>query len=220
MNQATSHSASGRVAPPPACWSCRADAGTGSDLFCAACGAVQPPGAADHFARLGLPRCFAIDLAELDRRYFALQRQLHPDRFVRRAPRERAISQSQAASLNEAYETLRDPLSRAVYLLRLQGVELEPPGGQTISDPDLLMEAMEMREALAEAGDAASVAVLARRIESERAAALTTLATAFAAGARDAARKAALRLKYLGKLAEDIRARRAAPGATAAKAVS
>lgn len=217
MNQATPHSASGRVAALPPCWSCRA-AGGGGELFCAACGAVQAPGSADHFDRLGLPRRFAVDLGELDRRYFALQRQLHPDRFVRRSPRERALSQSQAASLNDAYETLRDPLSRAVYLLRLQGVELEPPGGQTISDPDLLMEAMEMREALAEAGDAAAVAALARRIETERAAALATLGTAFAAGGRDEARKATLRLKYLGKLAEDIRARRTVPAAT--KAVS
>jgi molecular chaperone HscB len=218
MDQATTHSASGRVATLPPCWSCLA---AGADaLFCAACGVVQPPGQVDHFARLGLPRGFALDEAELDRRYFGLQRQLHPDRFVRRPPRERAISQSQAASLNEAYEALRDPLSRAVYLLRLQGIDLEPPSGQTISDPDLLMEAMEMREALAEADDAAAVAAVAERVEAERCAALATLAKTFADGARDAARKATLRLKYLVKLDDDIRARRAAMRAADTKAVS
>jgi len=207
------HSASGRAPAAPACWSCRAE-GAGA-LFCAACGAVQPPGAADHFARLGLKRGFAVDKAELDRRYFALQRQLHPDRFVRRPPRERAISQSQAASLNEAYDVLRDPLSRAVYLLRQDGIDLEPASGQTISDPDLLMEAMEMREALAEAGDAPAVAAIAARVETDRQAALATLGQAFAAGGNDGARKATLRLKYLVKLAEDVRARRAAMGAKA-----
>ena len=217
MDQATTHSASGRVATLPPCWSCLA-AGAGG-LFCGACGVVQPPGQVDHFARLGLPCGFALDEAELDRRYFALQRQLHPDRFVRRAPRERAISQSQAASLNEAYEALRDPLGRAVYLLRLQGIDLEPPSGQTISDPDLLMEAMEMREALAEAGDAAAVAMVAARVEVERRTALATLAKAFADGGRDAAREATLRLKYLVKLDDDIRARRAAMGAAETKAV-
>lgn len=210
MDQANTHSATGAV---PACWSCHVpdvDA-----LFCQACGAVQPPGAADHFARLGIARGFALDKAELDRRYFALQRRLHPDRFVRRPARERAISQSQAASLNEAYETLRDPLSRAVYLLRLQGIDLEPAGGRTIGDPDLLTEAMEMREALADAGDAAAIAKLAAQVETDRGAAMAAVEKAFAVGGGDAARKATLRLKYLAKLAEDIRGRRAALGARA-----
>jgi molecular chaperone HscB len=218
MDQAITHSASARAAGTPSCWSCQA-AGAGG-LFCAACGAVQPAGPVDHFARLGLPRTFAIDEAELDRRYFALQRQLHPDRFVRRLPRERAISQSQAASLNEAYEALRDPLRRAVYLLRLDGIELEPASGQTISDSDLLAEAMEMREALSEAADAASVAKFAGRVETARQTAMAALCKAFAGGGSEAARKATLRLKYLAKLGDDIRARRAAMRAGETKAAS
>src|SRR5689334_3454791 len=111
-------------AQPVACWSCRGAVAPGLP-FCPTCRAVQPPGGADHFARLGLDRGFDVDTAELDRRYFALQRQLHPDRFVAKSPRERAIAQSQAASLNDAYETLKDPLARAVYLLKLGGIEVE-----------------------------------------------------------------------------------------------
>ena len=198
--------ASDALAPVP-CWSCRKAA---DGLFCGACGAVQPPGPADHFARLGLARRFAVETAELDRRYFALQRQLHPDRFVKKSPRERAVSQSQAASLNDAYETLRDPLSRAIYLLRLEGIELEPASGQTISDPALLMEAMEMREKLAEATDGRAVQAVAAEVEAERAAGFAHLAQAFERGDAKQARTQTLRLKYLTKLADDIRARRAA----------
>ncbi len=189
------------------CWSCNQAA---HGLFCGACGVVQPPGTLDHFQRLGLERGFAVETAELDRRYFALQRQLHPDRFVKKTPRERAVSQIQAASLNEAYETLRDPLARAVYLLRLQGIELEPASGQTISDPALLMEAMEMREALSEAADDETVQAVAADVESQRKAGFDQLATAFAQNDTTRARTQALRLKYLTKLADDIRARRAA----------
>lgn len=195
------------AAAAAACWACRAPA---EGLFCPGCGAVQPPGDRDHFTRLGVAPGFALDAADLDRRYFALQRQLHPDRFVKKSPRERAISQSQAASLNAAYEILRDPLSRAVYLLRLQGIDLEPAGGQTISDPVLLMEAMEMREALAEAADDHAVLAIGGQVEADRAAAQAALAKAFAAADLAAARTQALRLKYLTKLAEDIRGRRAA----------
>jgi len=192
---------------PVACWSCQKAA---EGLFCGACGVVQPPGSIDHFQRLGLARGFDVATAELDRRYFALQRQLHPDRFVKKTPRERAVSQSQAASLNEAYETLRDPLGRAVYLLRLQGIELEPASGQTISDPVLLMEAMEMREALSEAADAEAVQAVADDVESQRKAGFEKLAKAFAENDTAKARTQTLRLKYLTKLADDIRGRRAA----------
>ena len=68
-------------------------AGRAAALFCATCGAVQPPGQTDHFARLGLALGYAVDPALLDRRYFERQRLLHPDRFATRTPRERALSQ-------------------------------------------------------------------------------------------------------------------------------
>src|SRR3954466_5779654 len=93
---------------PAACWSCAGPVDAAA-LFCGTCSAVQPPRITDHFTRLSLPVAFGVNLADLDRRYFAAQRQLHPDRFATRTPRERAISQSQAVSLNEAYETLKDP---------------------------------------------------------------------------------------------------------------
>lgn len=179
-------------------------------LFCAGCRAVQPPGSLDHFARLGLRAGFTLDAADLDRRYFALQRQLHPDRFVTKSARERAISQSQAASLNEAYATLKDPLERAVYLLKRMGIEVDPGNGATNKDSALLMEAMEMREALSGAVDAAAVQRVAVDAEAERAKALNAVAAAFAVGDREAARAAVLRLKYLTRMGDEIRARRAA----------
>jgi len=206
----TTHAQTGADPRAPApCWSCHAPVRPG-ELFCAACRAVQPPGSLDHFARLGLEAEFALDAADLDRHYFALQRQLHPDRFATKSAKERAISQSQAISLNEAYEALKHPLERAVYLLRRAGIDIDPGDGATIKDPALLTEAMEMREALAEAGDADAVAKIATRAEADRGQALAAVAAAFAAGNCDAARAAVLRLKYLTRMADEIRARRAA----------
>ncbi|MGQ0676067.1 MAG: Fe-S protein assembly co-chaperone HscB [Rhodospirillales bacterium] len=210
---AKSEPASGAAAPTP-CWSCHAPVAPG-EAFCGACRAVQPPGERDHFQRLGLPEAFALDTADLDRRYFQLQRQLHPDRFVARPAKERALSQSQAASLNAAYETLKHPLERAVYLLKRMGIEIDPGDGATIKDSALLTEAMEMREALAGAVDAAAVARIAAKAEAERKQALAAVAEAFARADRDAARAAVLRLKYLTKMGDEIRARRAALRAAA-----
>ena len=136
-----------------ACWSCRGPVAEMA-LFCGTCAAVQPPGQADHFTRLGLGFGFDVDPGLLDRRYFERQRQLHPDRFVTRTARERALSQSQATAINEAYETLKDPLRRADYLLHLGRNGAAPEGCHLVNDLELLTEAMELREALAEAGTA------------------------------------------------------------------
>ena len=161
----------------------------------------------DHFARLGLPAALDLEPASLDRAYFALQRQWHPDRFVGRPPEERARASTEAAGLNDAYRTLKDPLSRAVYFAGLKGVEL-PADGKTIDDPDLLMEAMEAREALHEAESAERVDVLAAEARREMQAALASLASLFLRDDKPAIRKALLRLRYLDKFAEEARARR------------
>jgi molecular chaperone HscB len=161
----------------------------------------------DHFARLGLPAALDLEAASLDRAYFALQRQWHPDRFVAKPPEERARASVEAAALNDAYRTLKDPLSRAVYLAGLKGVEL-PGDGKTIDDPDLLMEAMEAREELHEAPSGEAVDALAAKARDDMNKAMAGLGSLFLANDRAAIRKTLLRLRYLDKFAEEARARR------------
>jgi molecular chaperone HscB len=161
----------------------------------------------DHFARLGLPAALELDAGMLDKAYFAGQRQWHPDRFVAKPPEERARASSEAAALNEAYRTLKNPLDRAVYLATLRGVEL-PGDGRTIDDPDLLMEAMEAREELEETGSVQAVDTLAAKVRGDVDEALKALGSLFLANDKPAIRKALLRLRYLDKFAEEARARR------------
>jgi molecular chaperone HscB len=160
----------------------------------------------DHFARLGLPAALDLEPASLDRAYFALQRRWHPDRFANSPPDERARASAEAAALNDAYRTLKDPLLRAVYLAGLKGVEL-PGDGRTIDDPDLLMEAMEAREGLHEATTAEAVDMLARRARDDMNDLLSGLGRLLLRDDKPAIRKALLRLRYLDKFAEEARAR-------------
>jgi molecular chaperone HscB len=195
-----------QTAAPVACWSCGGPVAPDA-LFCGTCRIVQPPRALDHFARLGVPRGFVVDLRDLDRRYFSLQRQLHPDRFATRSPRERAISQSQAVSLNEAYDALKAPLLRAEYLLSLAG---QPIGDEkTIRDPELLIEQMERRESLAEARDAAGVETCIGAAVADSMAIEREIGDAFSARDLAGARRATLRLRYLQRLVDEARARHA-----------
>ena len=162
----------------------------------------------DHFARLKLPVVLQLDAAALDRSYFALQRQWHPDRFIGKPPEERAKASAEAAALNEAYRTLKDPLGRAIYMAELKGIAL-PGDGKTIDDPDLLTEVMDAREELQEASSVGEVDALAKFAREDLEQALSGLPRLFEANDKAAIRKALLRMRYLDKFAEEARARRA-----------
>ena len=75
----------------------------------------------NHFELFGLPARFGVDAATLEARYRELQREVHPDRFAAAPQPERRVSMQLATRVNEAYQTLKSPLRRAVYILRLRG---------------------------------------------------------------------------------------------------
>lgn len=190
-----------------ACWSCKGPVKAGRP-FCDTCKAVQPPGQVDHFRRLGLEATFDVDVARVEARYFELQRQLHPDRFATRSAREKALSQQQAVALNEAYETLKDNLKRADYLLEMRGLEEQPEGCHLVNDQALLMESMELREALAEAETPTDVDKVANRAAGDINVCVADLSGAFKDFDMERACYLATRLKYLTKLADEARQRR------------
>jgi molecular chaperone HscB len=189
------------------CWSCHGPV-AGRALFCHTCGAVQPPRQLDHFARLGLERNFDINAADLDRRYFGFQRNLHPDRFARRAAKERVIAESQSASLNQAYETLKEPLTRAAHLLELAGIRSAAAHAATVDDEELLTEAMENREALMEAETVEVVDALTAKALAAAVNCLADLGKAFREGDLEGANRLATRLRYWRKLGEEARGKR------------
>ena len=78
----------------------------------------------DYFSFFGLPRKLAIDLADLDVRFRALSRQFHPDFFYNATTAERLASLERASYLNDAYRVLKQPLDRAEYLLKLEGLPI------------------------------------------------------------------------------------------------
>jgi len=113
---------------------------------------------ANPFETLGLAPTFALDPASLEQRQRELNRAVHPDRHAGKSPAERRQALSRAMDINLAYRTLRDPASRAEALFELLGA-----GGtreSTISDPVLLLEMLEQREALEQARQSKDLARL------------------------------------------------------------
>jgi molecular chaperone HscB len=78
-----------------------------------------------YFAIFSLPQHLKIDTAALEKSFYSLSRKLHPDRFVSRPLDEQEAALAESSRLNDAYRTLKDPVSRTEYLLKLEGVELE-----------------------------------------------------------------------------------------------
>lgn len=144
-----------------------------SPACCLACGAIGDFESADHFALLGVPRSFDLRDDELRENYLRLARQAHPDRIAAgRADRaERGLALS--ARLNEAYETLRDPVRRAEYLLAQAGGE-SPADDRTVPQ-EVLMETLMLREEIDEARAAKNKAALETLREQARAGFSATL---------------------------------------------
>lgn len=90
---------------------------------------------ADFFAFLGLPRRLNIDMPLLEQRFRELSRQYHPDYFYNAPPRERVAALERSSHLNDAYRTLRNPVSRIEYLLRLEGLPVAASGPAAAGGP-------------------------------------------------------------------------------------
>ncbi len=100
----------------------------------------------NYFELFDLPVGFAVDQEGLSLRYRELQRIAHPDRFAAGSDQERRMAVQFASYVNEGFRTLKDPLSRARYLLEQRGIALDE--ADTRMDPAFLMEQMELREQL------------------------------------------------------------------------
>ena len=133
------------------CWHCAGRAGM--HLVCVSCEAPQPlPRTVDLFSVLGLPRRLVVDRDELERRFHDASRAVHPDRHQVAADRSRELSLVASATVNRAYRTLRDPISRGRYWLELHGAPLGDRNNRVPPElAALVFETQELLEALRDA---------------------------------------------------------------------
>lgn len=163
----------------------------------------------NHFQLFGLAQSYLIDTTRLEQQYRALQAQVHPDKSAHLGEAEQRVAMQRATLVNEAYQTLRNPLRRARYLLQLNGVDTQEETN-TAMPLDFLMAQMEWREAVAEAQqarDAGALGELETRLSHETRELEAQLAVKIDAG-KDYAAAAGLvrKLRFMEKLAEEIHA--------------
>ena len=103
----------------------------------------------DHFSLFNLPPSFRVDTSVLDQRYREAQARVHPDKYVQSGDTERRLSLQWATRVNEAYQMLKKPLSRAQYLLKIRNHPIDAENNLAMPS-DFLMDHMEWREAVFE----------------------------------------------------------------------
>lgn len=194
---------------PPLCWKCGSNI-KGTTFFCknTTCAAIQPiKTPAPNYYDLLLPghyksvdqilsHGFNVPPDELKKHFFRLQRDLHPDKFGSGSNEERQLSEQQSTYINEAYHTLRNPLTRAQYLLSLKGINTADESRTISSDYDkqgFLMTVMDIQEEIENSDDLI-------RIQTENDArmqrTINEISNAFENGQDDIAKRKTMELKY------------------------
>ncbi len=129
------------------CWHCQSE--VSGEYFCERCVKVQPVSKeTDYFTCLGFPRRLTIDQNQIEANFYELSRAFHPDFYQNKTETERQISLANSAMLNTAYRTLKDPIQRAEYLLRLEAGSAKEI--RTAPPSDLFEEILELQEDLDE----------------------------------------------------------------------
>jgi molecular chaperone HscB len=129
------------------CWNCHI--AVRDQHFCPSCNKILPiVNEVDYFTYLGMKRRLSVDLDELEKRFYDLSKQMHPDYHYTGSELEQEVSLEKSTLLNVAYRTLRDPIERAKYMIQLYWGEV--PKEQKKVPQELLMEVMDLQEKLQE----------------------------------------------------------------------
>jgi molecular chaperone HscB len=152
------------------CWHCQSD--IGGEYFCGQCVKVQPLSKeSDYFTTLGLPRKLNIDTGNLETKFYEMSRAFHPDFYEGKSEMERAVSLANSALLNQAYRTLKNPIERVEYLLRLEAGSAKDIQSKAPTDLfETLLEIQEDLEAFqaAKAQSGAATSDIAQRLKGQR----------------------------------------------------
>ncbi|HEX4328853.1 MAG TPA: Fe-S protein assembly co-chaperone HscB [Burkholderiales bacterium] len=161
----------------------------------------------NHFEMFGLPARFAVDDAALDQAFREVQAQVHPDRHAAAGDAGRRVAMQWSTRANEAYQTLKNPLKRATYLLHLRGRDIGAENN-TAMEPAFLMQQMEWREAVEDATAAKNpdaLDVLLRDMREDKKSRYGKLGALLDSGADAPAVEAVRQLMFVDKLEDEIR---------------
>lgn len=162
----------------------------------------------DYFALLQVPVACEIDQAVLEKNYRSLQSRWHPDRFASGSQTEKLAAVQQTSLLNDAYTTLKSPLSRAAHLLLLKGVDVTSVTQSQLA-PAFLLKQMELRdelEGLIGCSELTGLEQLGKRVQQDRQQLWLEFTASFDSGKLEQAQRNYYELQFTQRLLEETRA--------------
>lgn len=161
----------------------------------------------NYFELFDLPDHYELDSAALAAAYRQLQQQYHPDRFAAASEAERLDALQHASTINTAYQTLKDPLSRAEYLLALAGLDIRQEQ-QTMQDPEFLIQQLEWREELDDlrsaADSEAALPAFQQKVQHEAHVLELSLIQSLSASELHSSATLIRKLKFIRKLLDEV----------------
>lgn len=160
----------------------------------------------NFFELLQQPQQFQVDLNSLHDAQISLQAEFHPDKYVNASDQEKRISMQKAVLVNEAYETLKQPVKRANYLLSLAGIDSDD--NQTTNDASFLMEQISFREAMGECRTNAApldcIENITDKLKNRAVAFSTDFAQQFQSKNYDKAQESARKMMFVKKINDQL----------------
>ena len=161
----------------------------------------------NFFELFDLPVSYDVDLNRVQQQYMVLQKQVHPDRFASGSDLEKRLSMQQTSWINEAQSTLKDPVLRASYLLKLRGIDFSLEN-ETTMDAAFLMQQLEMRERLENIKNESEpldvLDSLAKEVKTSTRSMMDSFAQAFNNDNLDDAREWIRKLQFMQKAKKEI----------------
>ncbi|MCW8853167.1 MAG: Fe-S protein assembly co-chaperone HscB [Gammaproteobacteria bacterium] len=150
---------------------------------------------------------YDIDLNEMGQIYLDLQKSVHPDRYANASDQEKRIAMQQTSLINQAFQTLKDPVSRAQYMLKLKGLDMNSETDTTM-DAGFLMEQMEFRESIMDARDKndplAELDSMAIDLNNKMKDLMDGFTRAFAEASYDSAREIVRKMQFIIKAKKEV----------------
>jgi len=147
---------------------------------------------------------FSVPVKEKNRE---LQQQVHPDRFANCSDAEKREAMQKTSLINEAFDILKNPVSRLQYMLTLKGIDMN---GETDTAMDglFLMEQMELREEIADVRSQTDpldvLDAMAAKLKTKSTNLIAEFDSAFANDDLENARQIVRKLQFLHKAQKEI----------------
>ncbi len=159
----------------------------------------------NHFQKFNLTEGFDVDLDYLETKYLSFQQEFHPDKLIGKSKEDKINLEHNSLLINEAFEILNNPLKRAIYLLKINGININDDNCKITPDQETLIANLELRELIFESKDKEKINNIKKSCLKEIKIILKNAKQSFEEKSFEKCALELIKAKYLDKSLEEIK---------------